>query len=316
MSYSPYVLPAERLEDPVTAEAILEYHGKTFHFASRLLGSRHRTRAARLYAFCRHADDLADNATDTDQARQALSALREDLVLDRPSTRQAADLLELSREIDLPMQAPIALIDGALKDLVDPIMQSERDLIRYAYHVAGSVGLMMCAALDVRDPRAWPHAIDLGIAMQLTNIARDVGEDAAMGRRYLPGDWIEHAQPGDILAPDPVLQAHLRAAVARLIAISERYYQSGLQGLGFLPRGARWGILVAGHLYREIGHRIVANNHVTWDQRIFVSRPRKVWKTGLLLSGKLLSPGQRPRIHDASLHQHLDQLFGADHRPG
>ena len=193
MSYSPYVLPAERLEDPVTAEAILEYHGKTFHFASRLLGSRHRTRAARLYAFCRHADDLADNATDTDQARQALSALREDLVLDRPSTRQAADLLELSREIDLPMQAPIALIDGALKDLVDPIMQSERDLIRYAYHVAGSVGLMMCAALDVRDPRAWPHAIDLGIAMQLTNIARDVGERCRHGST-LPARRLDRAR--------------------------------------------------------------------------------------------------------------------------
>ena len=285
------------------ARAVLRRHGRTFFFASHLLGSRHGGRAAVLYAFCRHVDDLADEACDPQAARAALAAVCNALRTGHAADPWTASMLSLQACTGLAAAPALELVAGVTSDL-DPVrVTDETALVRYAYQVAGTVGLMMCAVLDVHDPRAYPFAIDLGIAMQLTNIARDVGEDARMGRRYLPASWIGEVQPVDIVAPDPLLQRKLCDATRRLLAQADRHYASAESGMGFLPARARLAILTAARTYRAIGARIADNGYRSWDQRAVVGSTAKVGHAAKALVAFALSPRlhRRDAVHDATL---------------
>jgi NADH-quinone oxidoreductase subunit B len=202
----------------------------------------------------------------------------------------------------------------ALRDTMGgPARFDEDELIRYAWRVAGTVGLMMCNVLDVHDPRAAPFAVDLGIAMQLTNIARDVGEDARMGRRYLPTSWIGAVEPVAIAAPDLALQRSLEGATKRLLALADRYYASGEAGLGFLPLRARFGIFSAARMYRAIGGRIAADGHRSWAQRAVIGSAGKVGHASLAAALMAIQPRlhRRDAAHDPSLQDALVRIDGA-----
>jgi phytoene synthase len=315
----PLAGPALELALPPALESaavVLARHGRSFHFASHLLGARHGQRAARLYAFCRRVDDLADEAADPHAAALALDALATALRDGAGGPPWLADLRALQAETGLDSAPLLDLIEGVRGDLGEVAFDSSEQLIRYAYRVAGTVGLMMCAVLDVRDSRALPFAIDLGIGMQLTNIARDVGADAELGRRYLPASWLGAASAAQIIEPDPALQAQLRSATARLLVLADRYYASGEAGLGFLPVRARLAILTAARVYRGIGERVAAADFRSWNRRAAVSLPRKFGYA----AGALLTFLGRPSlhrcaaVHEAALHQPLQGLrAAADH---
>lgn len=293
---------------------ILAEHGRTFHFASHLLGETYRTRAAQLYAFCRYVDDLADKAQDKQLAKKRLLSLKRDLTLRASTQPQCQQMLSLVEKTGMPLTPVIALIDGAMQDL-DPVnIATEAQLIQYAYQVAGTVGLMMCAVLDVKDPKALPYAIDLGIAMQLTNIARDVGEDAELGRVYLPSDWVGSLTPHQICDPTLSQAQTLRVATRRMLFLADEYYDSGLQGLYYLPRGARWGILVAATVYREIGSLIAKANYQSWDRRAVVSKRRKIKRASTAILAHVLRDRFRQRhpLHNPALHRDLHQHYGAN----
>lgn len=293
--------------------SVLARHGSSFHFASHLLGACHGQRATRLYAFCRRVDDLVDEASDPLAAGRALDALESALRSGVGGPAWLSDLRALQFETGLTNAPLLDLIEGVRHDLGEVALDSEEELIAYSYRVAGSVGLMMCAVLDVRDARADPFAIDLGIAMQLTNIARDVGADARLGRRYLPASWVDGASAAEILAPSEKLQAQLRAATARLLELAERYYASGEAGLGFLPPRARLAILTAARVYRGIGARVAWAGYRSWDRRAVVGGARKLGHA----AGALLSFVVRPALHlrsanhDDQLHQALHALWPA-----
>jgi len=297
------------------ARAVLRRHGRTFFFASHLLGSRHAARAAMLYAFCRHVDDLADEASDAQAARTALAGVSNALLTGRAADPWTVSILSLQASSSLGVAPALALVAGVSSDLDTVRVADEAGLLRYAYQVAGTVGLMMCAVLDVQDPRAHPFAIDLGIAMQMTNIARDVGEDARMGRRYLPASWIGEVQPEDIVAPDSLLQRKLRDATRRLLAHADRHYASAESGLGFLPARARLAILTAARTYRAIGDRIADNGYRSWDQRAAVGSTAKAGHAAKALLAFALSPRlhRRDATHDASLQIALSR---PDHAHG
>ena len=144
-----------------------------------------------------------------------------------------------------------------------------RAFCRYAYRVAGTVGLLMCHVLDCHDEEARAHAIDLGIAMQLTNIARDVLEDAEMGRRYLPASWAGDLSPAHITAastaPDGEPAQTVRVAVQLVLGMADAYYRSGNAGLAYLPWRAHIAIAVAASVYRQIGVQIAASGY-GWHQ--------------------------------------------------
>lgn len=296
------------------ARSVLRRHGRTFFLASQLLGLRHAERAAVLYGFCRHVDNLADDARDSQAAMEAIEVVRRSLDNGRAEDRWTEALLALHASTDMPLTPAITLLNGVQSDLSPVRIPDEGALLRYAYQVAGTVGVMMCTVLDVRDPRAKPFAIDLGIAMQLTNIARDIGEDARMGRRYLPASWIGEVPAADIAAPGLALQRLLIGATRRLLGLADRYYASGEAGLAFLPPRARLAILTAARMYRAIGAQIAAADYRTWDRRAVVGPVTKAGCTAQALLVFVFSPQlhRRNAVHDATLQHALTPLVASD----
>jgi len=205
----------------------------------------------------------------------------------------------------------IALIDGLLQDQKPVRIKDQAALLRYAYRVAGTVGLLMCHVLDCDADRARAHAIDLGIAMQLTNIARDVLEDAEMGRRYLPASWVGAVTPEQISAASQQLGDPLTPLVAdavhRLLDLAERYYQSGACGFGYLPFRAHVAIAVAARVYRQIGIQL-ANTGYAWHRgRQVTGRATKI-RCSLVAIGTVWRRFWWRGTHQKSLHIGLEGL--------
>ena len=300
------------------AEATLARQGRSFHWARRLLGATHADRATRLYAFCRRLDDLVDEAASPEEARVALAAADRAIAIGRSDDPVLSDGLALMRECGIEPGIVRELIAGMASDAETVRMADEAELLRYCYRAAGTVGLMMCRVLDAPEPAAAAHAVDLGIAMQLTNLCRDVAADARMGRRYLPASLVGDIAPDALIEPSPALQPTLRAAVARLLTLAETYYASGEAGLPFLPVRARAGILVAGRVYRAIGHRLTACEHAYWEGRAFVPDWRKATITLTALTTQPLRGAfwSRPTSHHGQLHQALIGLPGITARHG
>ena len=293
-----------------SALATLTRHGRTFRLAGTLLPRGMLQEAAELYAFCRHVDDLADTAPDPVQARRSLLAVRR-AVLSREvgDTVLAPEVvgfrgLVLRRGLDPAIAA--TLIDTMIGDLGPVRIADQAGLLRYAYGAAGTVGLLMCRLLGVSLPQASPHALDLGVAMQLTNIARDVTEDAGRDRVYLPAEWLTS---GLQIGTAAMTQPHaVFAAVERVLALADLYYESGQRGLAYLPWRPRLAIGAAASVYREIGRRILRAGPA------YLAQPRCVVPQGrrLMMLGRSLPVSlsrRRSEHHDARLHQDLQGGF-------
>jgi len=281
-----------------TPDELLARAGKSFHLAGKFLPPERRRAATQLYAFCRGLDDLADETGDAAQIEAVAAALEK---------RDASHpLAALYLTLENPDPAPAIALARALRDDTGPtIIADERGLLRYCHGVAGTVGLMMARVLGATDPSAGWHAIDLGIALQLTNIARDTREDADHGRRYVPTLWLDTSPGGIRRAPERVHQAALRC-----LALAEPYYASGIAGLAYLPSESRQGILVAAKVYREIGEEMRRQVPHRPSDRVTVP----TWRKAALVAQAFLqdSPWKPPAPpHDASLHRHLDGLVGA-----
>jgi phytoene synthase len=252
----------------MTPRQALAANGKSFYWAKHFLGRRMGGDAATLYRFCRVLDDMADG--DVANGPQRLSMIRSDLAANHAATDPLlANFLPFIRKKNLPVPVMISLIDGLLQDQKPVRIDDARSLLRYSYRVAGTVGLLMCHVLDCDDHEARAHAIDLGIAMQLTNIARDVLEDAEMGRRYVPASWVGDVSPTQIVAatvaPTGQPAQCISFAVQQLLVMADRYYLSGTAGLAYLPWRAHIAIAVAAQVYRQIGVQIAATGYC-WHQ--------------------------------------------------
>lgn len=227
---------------------VLRRHAATFAAASALLAPGTHDEIALLYRFCRVADDLADEQADRDALDQMILEIKGEC---SPSPL-IASLLQLSAR-GVPLDAAVHLVQGCRSDIGSVRMADADDLIRYAYQVAGTVGRLCCPLLGVNEPRAEPFAVDLGIAMQLTNIARDVAEDAARDRVYLPGSWLaeEGTSHTDVL--EGRNSERIVRVVHRLLDLAEFYYRSADAGLRYLPFRARLAVALAARRYRGIG---------------------------------------------------------------
>jgi len=256
--------------------AIIRRHSKSFALAARLLSPLARGHAEKLYAWCRYADDAIDLAPTPLAATLALADLRADLdaiYCGSPVNSPAGNMLaKVVSDIRLPREYPDELLAGMAMDAAGTRYRTLDELLLYCYRVAGVVGLMMCHAMGVADERAVVHAGHLGIAMQLTNIARDVAEDWSRGRLYLPLDWLGGEPPQD----RPLDDATTAPVVRRLLDVADGYYASGEAGLIHLDRRSRLAVRVARTVYAEIGSEVRRAGCRPSAGRAVVSKARKL----------------------------------------
>jgi phytoene synthase len=272
--------------------AALREGSYTFFAASLLLPRDVRGPASVLYAFCRMADDAVDQGSDKAAAvamlRARLAALEADPM---PQDRALAAVMS---HFGIPRAVPEALLEGFHWDAQERRYESLEDLHGYAARVAGTVGAMMALVMGTREPRAVARAVELGIAMQLSNIARDVGEDARAGRLYLPLQWLREAgiDPDAWLAR-PDFSPALAGVIQRLLEEADLLYDRAGAGVARLPLACRPGINAARLLYAAIGHEVRENGFDSVTVRAVVPRVRKARllvqaATGLLPSDAAL----------------------------
>lgn len=261
---------------------------KSFAAAARLFDPQTRAGAVLLYAWCRHCDDVVDGQA-LGFAGAAPADGRERLVLLEAQTRAAlagepcssaafAGLQAVASCYGIPERYPLQHLEGFRMDVEERRYRTLSDTLDYAYHVAGVVGVMMGHVMGVRDEAVLDRACDLGIAFQLTNIARDIVEDAATGRIYLPAEWLAEAglRPQDIAAPEN--RAGLAGLAQRLVAAAEPYYASAAAGIPALPFRSAWAIETARGVYRQIGLNVVRRGAGAWDRRVSTTRAAKLGK--------------------------------------
>ncbi|WP_299361564.1 phytoene/squalene synthase family protein [uncultured Paracoccus sp.] len=262
---------------------VIRKGSKSFAAASLLMPAAMRQDTVMLYAWCRYADDVIDGqdmggaGLTPPDAAERLQALRADTLRalhgDGPVPAPFQALRHVARRHDFPDRWPLDLIDGFAMDVAGRRYATAEDTLRYCYHVAGVVGVMMARVMGVRDDAVLDRACDLGLAFQMTNIARDVMDDARMGRVYLPGEWLDGAVPDPRAATPP---AAVHAATLRLLDMAEPYYASARIGLAALPYRAAWSIAAALRIYRAIGLRIRSGGPEAYRRRIGTTLPTKL----------------------------------------
>jgi phytoene synthase len=296
--------------ETLTPDKALAVYGKSFHWARRFLGQKMGSNAALLYQFCRILDDMADG--DIENGQHRLQSIRRDfLTVGEPHDPLVVAFKPFLYKHHCSPDVVVALIDGLLSDQKPVRIKTEAELLGYAYRVAGTVGILMCDMLDCDHKNALDHAMDLGIAMQLTNIARDVLEDAEMGRRYLPESWVGDLQPSRIvaLAKTPLAKdaATVTTAVEKLLHLADDYYKSGMEGFSYLPLRAHISISIAAHLYRQIGVQLRLKQYGWHRGREVTSRFTKII-CSIKALGSLVKRGHSFAKHDAALHQPIQGL--------
>lgn len=281
-------MSATRDELVAGARASIARGSHSFAAASRLFAPETRERAWLLYCWCRAADDLTDGqdaghrAAPGGEAQLRQSRLEELTAAALNGQDQLplpfAALRELTREVDLPRAWIADLLEGFALDSRGWRPETTDDLLRYCYHVAGSVGRMMAVVMGVsrNDTDTIDRACDLGIAFQLANIARDIVPDAEAGRVYLPAQWLTDAG----LGADGIAAADNRAAVAELAAglvrMARDYRASARVGAARLPLRSRLAVLAAEAIYGEIGERVIRKGTAAWDGRVRIIAPQKL----------------------------------------
>ena len=283
------LLSDNALQDPMSpamraeCRAAIEAGSKSFNAASRLLPADVRWPAQAIYAFCRAADDAVDLSPDPASAFADLHRRLAHIYAGR-SNGEPADraFAEIACHYGIPQAIPLALLEGFRWDVEGRRYEELTDLLAYCVRVASTVGIMMSLVMGVRRPEVVARACELGMAMQLTNIARDVGEDARAGRVYLPLNWLRAAgiDPDQWLT-DPRFSPALAAVVQRLLRVADELYERSVCGIAALPGRCRPAIHAARLIYAEIGRELERQGLDSVNRRAFTSTRRK---TALLAS--------------------------------
>jgi phytoene synthase len=296
------------------ADVVLKRQGRSFYWARVLLKNEHADRATRLYSLCRYLDDLADETTSAAFSRAALHDVKLSIASRQANHPVIQDGILLIQECGIDPRVVCQLIDGVCSDLEPVAIVNLDDLLRYCYQVAGTVGLMMCNILGTKNSAALAHAVDLGVAMQLTNICRDVQADALAGRRYLPASMVGDLSPAALVNPSADIQPQLQECIRQLLGMAKRYYRSGEMGLSYLPVRARMGILTAARIYSQIGTCLARRQYRFWQGRVVVSPARKFVVTAKLLVEAPLSPSfwSPTRQHEPAMHHAFSAMLASD----
>jgi phytoene synthase len=281
---------------------------KSFAAASLLFDRATREKVLLLYAWCRRCDDLADaqdhggelgDQADAANRINGIRALTQRAFEGLPTADPAFDALGLlARESAIVPEMAEDVIAGFALDAEDWRPRNEQDLMRYCYHVGGAVGVMMAVVMGIapQDEQTLDRACDLGLAFQLANIARDLREDDAVGRCYLPLEWLAEADipPGQHMKP--VYRRELVELVSRLVALAEEYEASGRSGAAQLRFRQRWAVLSAANIYGAIGRKARSKGAHAWDHPLRIGGLAKL---GFMLEALWQTLTPSPRVQQA-----------------
>lgn len=281
----------EPAADDVIAHSriLIEKGSKSFARAAKLFDAETRDSVTLLYAWCRYCDDLidgqhlgfplAENELRQDDLETRVAFLRAKTIEAYDGSPQELEFKALARVVKkhgIPRRYPLDLIEGFAMDAADRHYDTIEDTLSYCYHVAGVVGVMMAMVMGARAHPTLERACDLGIAFQLTNIARDVIADDEIGRTYLPEIWLRDAgiEAGALSAREN--RAKLFSVVDRLLGVADDYYDSAGYGLSDLPYRSAWSIAAARRIYREIGQEVRRRGAKAWDGRVSTTDMQKL----------------------------------------
>lgn len=300
-------LAAKGMEDTGGSKGLAAYSAmtirqgsKSFAKAAMLFDRQTRESVMMLYAWCRYCDDVIDGQTlghgqqelDSTEKLIRLRMLKEETA--RVCNGHGSELPafaalgEVLRKHEIPRRHLFDLLEGFALDAADARIRTLEDTLHYCYHVAGVVGVMMACIMGVRDEEVMHRASDLGIAFQLTNIARDIKDDLQVGRCYVPEEWLARTGIRREEMHLAVNQPALHALACDLVELAERYYASARIGMTQLPWRCAWAIASALLIYRDIGLRVRSLGPEAWNGRTQVSNLRKL---GHLVSGCVLATG-------------------------
>lgn len=310
-SFADALAVAPEGQHSLSLDQILAEGSKSFTAASKLLPARIRGASTAVYAFCRIADDAVDEADDGD-GDGALEVLydRLDRIYDGRPINHLVDRAfhDTITSHQLPKAIPLALFEGFEWDNNGKKYITLEDTMDYCARVASSVGVMMTLLFGERRPDVLARACDLGLAMQLTNICRDVGEDAEKGRIYLPREWLESAgiDPEALLAR-PTFTPALGEVVKALLEVAENHYRLADIGISRLPKDSRLSVRAARLIYADIGRVICKNGYDSISVRAYTGKWRKLWLCLKALGARFWSE----RENDAPAHPRVQFLVDA-----
>ena len=303
------------------ATQTIQAGSKSFAAASRLLAPQTRRSAVMLYAWCRYCDDVIDgqqlgftqaearSASAPPRIAELQEAVWKAYAGEQMSIPAFAALQQVVLEHGIPISLPLEHLAGFNMDVEEKHYETIEDTLEYCYRVAGVVGIMMALLMGVEDEPTLDRACDLGLAFQLTNIARDIIEDAEIGRCYLPADWLRDMGIPRAEIADRKHRAALAGLASRLIETAEAYYVSARGGLSALPLRSAWAIATAHNVYREIGIKVKARGETAWDRRVSTSRLDKLHLLVRSLGMAFTSRHQQPSVRPSTLWQRPEAAF-------
>ena len=221
---------------------LLKKHAKSFYWASFFLSNNTLEKCSSLYNFCRTLDDIVDDNNDLNEKKDIFSKFKNDFKNKNFNNQIIKDMWSVINSESISKQIVIDLFDGVETDLKEKVViDTKKDLLVYSYRVAGTVGLMMSKILKVKNKEALKGAIDLGIAMQLTNIARDVCEDKQRNRQYIKHDF---------------------SSIRSIIEDSQAFYEKSFKSISNIPLKSRFSVIVARRVYKKIGDYILKQKNI------------------------------------------------------
>ena len=286
---------------------LMRKHGKTFYWASFFLDKSKMQAIYSIYSFCRKIDDMVDEAQTPDIAKKRLL-----IFMEAWKTCKSHPVINLLSDIpkeNWPNQKLVKnFLNGQISDIKFSTFKSEKSLIIYCYQVAGTVGLMVCDIFGVKDKKMRYFAIDLGIAMQLVNISRDIYEDSLRNRVYLPESLIGKYSAKEIANPDIETAKKIDKARKKIIKLANIYFDSASRAIDHLPKGASLAVKLASALYQRIGYQLMNAQYVHNEKRCYVSNFSKLLITLGIITKYLTSFKEEMKAHNENLHKFIHNL--------
>lgn len=283
---------------------LMRKHGKTFYWASFFLDHSKIQAIYSIYSFCRIIDDMVDEAKNIAIAKRKLS-----LLISAWSKNKSHPIINLLNDIPKECWPNKELVQyflkGQLSDIKFSGMKTESALIIYCYQVAGTVGLMICDVFGIKDKNMRFFAIDLGIAMQLINISRDIREDGLKNRIYIPEKMMKKINTEDLLNPSEKEASDVNKARRKIIKLANTYFDSSKSAVKNLPQGASLAIKLASALYQEIGYKVLKSNYSAQEKRSYVTSISKILITTRIIISHILCKKQKLEAHNPRLHSYI-----------